>query len=346
MSSSSPRWVSFGLCLLFGLRLVLGDSDISQPSSSSTRLMSPRKTLARRDFQITCHVGLPQPNPESGRPWPEGIPAREEYFFLADLCAATSNLANAGCYCNNPGNTMHCRAMFANWIIWRTPWMRHHCQNFCSCEDPSDRESDTTGAGGWRYIDGETVSSNTYSSDYNSDDTSLDSGDTATSGQSRDSEGSADVPGAIQAAKDVKLPKKAPVVNPPPVNPPPVNPPPVNPAKGKPASVNAPSEQVGPGSCPAKCTNDNPSCGGISIMGRRCVCIFDGSKAAGNFFFLGSCSSAGSRRRRQRRRRTVERWGCACNASYVSAQCCDLEGEEGIVWEPPDKKLGRLGVSG
>ncbi|KAI9679374.1 MAG: hypothetical protein M1817_005396 [Caeruleum heppii] len=88
---------------------------------------------------------------------------------------------------------------------------------------------------------------------------------------------------------------------------------------------------VEPGSV-GQCTTS--SCSNFSGCDSGCNCQIN-DLSAGSFFFSGGCTSDPLKKRDE-----GQLVACPCNGTYISEACCETP--SGIVYEPPEKKLGEI----
>ncbi|KAI9677426.1 MAG: hypothetical protein M1817_006380 [Caeruleum heppii] len=288
--------------------------------------LRPRKNV---DPNLFCWANKP-PREQ----WPAGAPPWASFDTLTDMCALIFRGTSVGCLCDMPYNNVECRRELANPVLFER--FHEYCIDNCMCKRRQDEEPEV------ESDDADDVPMVNFGSP---DDTDVDdhlpntpdleptSRATGHGGYDRPDwtpAGSAD--GAWEASR---------------------NPPPVAPPK----------------TCSSSCTAVTQQCG----QDCRCTARPIGSPHGNIFHFFGACAAVHHRPLSQLsipagRRRDLnataasdsdsgggrhlvngtsgffEESGaqvpCPCNTSYVSYGCC--HSDSGIVFEPPEMKLGEL----
>ncbi|KAI9680078.1 MAG: hypothetical protein M1817_005094 [Caeruleum heppii] len=325
-----------------------------------------------RANRITCDGPLPA--------WPLPAPfAAADFPSLQSLCPVQlsgGNMeANAGGYChrNNDGTR---DVAFTDEMTPRLEWtwdnfqassaVRFHCWQHCRCAGLSRPENRTLN-NLWhvlndlsiiRDVDGSIKAQKGVGGTASSltvlpPSTSSDAPASGTCGADGRQFCQAPWPEEVLGPKP-RLPLGPAVLAP---DPPPRHRPPNPPAEQAPPELDA-SAQTNPPiqpTCGAECLS-NKNCAGSGTAG-ECRCVVPGlleAKAQGldPIFPKALCllvnqlfvKGAKNPKRAATGRSSMagdEEWACACNQTYVSRSCCDSP--DGMVWEHPRRRLGRLG---
>ncbi|KAI9674086.1 MAG: hypothetical protein M1817_001904 [Caeruleum heppii] len=351
-----PLAILFAIVLAFYTVLI----PLASGSPNPTRTTDPNPRLSPRTdppsipYQnyVTCWGIVPTPLPvelqlgPTPTAWPEGR-SPDDYDNLEELCTpAFRNNGGLGCVCLTPDGDMRCQAIFADFVLWNTGWLRRHCSLHCSCADEeSVLEDVATGLSNMIEIDlliSDTVSDLWTSSEIG-DCASGSTADCALEGSPGSQVNVARVNNTVVArwtgapqcqpkaslasSPRCVLPVKAPSIS--------ASPPPSAPSSFDPGRAAA----IGSSTCSSACSSDNMNCGRTRVGGAACKCIFDTRSGAGPWFSRGSCGIPALGKRQEGETST---FGCACNSTYVSSRCCDDDVEDGLVWEAPHMKLGEL----
>ncbi|KAI9673214.1 MAG: hypothetical protein M1817_003077 [Caeruleum heppii] len=328
--------------------------------------IGPQRVAIHPNNFITCNGPLPTfPLPP---PWTASHFADLHKFCAVQLSGGNRE-ANAGGYCHRNGD-LSAEVAFADEMTPRLDWtwdaflgsaaMRFHCYQYCRClNEPPVR----TIAPLWRFLAGANIELRSTGAVY-----------MVPTGADRS--GQPAVPILVLPPPTAGGPRRAgtcgpdgrqfcpmawpsDVLGPKPTGPPPA------PTHTRPKSSAPPVNEAGVQlpTCGAECLTNRDCSAAAAGSSEPCRCVAVGEATAREKGLdpifpkalcilvsqaLASGIKGGKPGLKRREDQPVEEGAtkerdilaCACNATYVSAGCC--ESAEGMVWEDPELKLGRL----